>query len=125
MDGDSPIVIRRQTKYLSAANPRRGIVIYIKSLSMKERVSIVHAIVADKAVAALLALIDHGDCVIRVHILEHEKLVPKQIHLKYRLFRGHGLYGEALAADDLELLVRLVRNCGKGRPGRLSPARPL
>ena len=36
---------------------------------MKERVSIVHAVVADKAVAALLALIDNGDRVIRVHIL--------------------------------------------------------
>ena len=32
---------------------------------MKERVSIVHAVVADEAVAALLALINHGDCIIR------------------------------------------------------------
>ena len=84
---------------------------------MKERVSIVHAVVADEAVAALLALINHGDCIIRVHILEHKELVPKQVHLKYRLLRGHGLYGEALAADDLELLVRLVRNCGESRTG--------
>ena len=65
---------------------RRGI-IYIKSLSKKERDSIVHAVVADKAVAALLALIDNGNRVIRVHILEDEKLVTQQIHLKYRLFR--------------------------------------
>ena len=74
---------------------------------MKERVSIVHAVVADEAVAALLALINHGDCIIRVHILEHKELVPKQVHLKYRLLRGHGLYGAALAAYDLELFVRL------------------
>ena len=87
MDGDSPIVTRRQTKYLSAANPRRGIVIYIKSLSMKERFSVVHTVVADKAVAALLTLINHRYRIVRVHILEDEKLVTQQIHLKYRLFR--------------------------------------
>ena len=70
----SPIVIRRIKN--TPPLKRRGIQIYIKSLSMKERVSIVHAVVADEAVAALLALIDNGDRVIRVHILEHKELVP-------------------------------------------------
>ena len=79
-------IVSRHIKYTSP-HLRRGIVIYIKSLSTKERVSIVHAVIADKAVAALLALIDNGDRVIRVHILEHKELVPKQVHLKYRLLR--------------------------------------
>ena len=59
--------------------------------------------VFDQAVAAVVALIDHGEAAIGLFIAEGEEIMLQQVHLQDGLLAGHGLDVKALGADDLEL----------------------
>src|SRR5699024_3300810 len=48
---------------------------------------------------------------------KHKKLVAQKVHLENGLFRGHGLYRKALAADDFEVLLCLILGRGICRYG--------
>ena len=62
-------------------------------------------VVGYEAVAAVLAAVDHGECVALIRVAEHKELVLQQVHLQDRLVDAHGGDVELLVADDLELLL--------------------
>ena len=76
--------------------------------SCRVRLLFVEPVVADQAVAAVLALVNDGDRILCVHVAEDEELMPQQIHLQDGLLHAHGLDRETLAAHDLEFLRVLL-----------------
>ena len=58
--------------------------------------------VGNQAVAAVFSLVDNGEGIFILLILEYEELVVKKIHLENCLFNGHGLDGKALGAHYFE-----------------------
>ena len=61
----------------------------------------------------------HG---VRLDIAEHIEGVPQQVHLQNGLVGGHGLDGEALGADDVEVVVlHHVEFGGHGGHQRVGP----
>ena len=66
-----------------------------------------------------MALIDHGKRAAVLLVAEREERMIQQVHLQNGLVAGHGLHGEGLGADQVELaLLRLLGSKGGNGLGR-------
>ena len=69
--------------------------------------------VGNQTIAAVLSLIDNGEGIFILLILEYEELVVKKIHLENCFLNGHWFDGEALGAHYFEFrfFLGLHGNC--------------
>ena len=71
-------------------------------------VSVVDIGGGDEAVAALLTLVNNGEAVLVLLVEEGEELMLQKVHLQDGLLGSHGLEGEALGANNAEIVALVI-----------------